>query len=137
MDFPKQREEYKKLSEALGNPTIYIEEVAYQKALIQQLNDEGLYNVEGVKIDGDKFSRLNLTSHYIKNGTVLFSKTGCDELIYQLTDFGVERYDDLADAFAILVLKIIENYRSKPASFISPSKGSPRPITAGWPNKIW
>lgn len=138
INFPRQREEIKKLSEALDSPVIYIEEIAYQKALIQQLNNEGFYNVEGAKIDGDKFSRLNLTSHYIKNGTILFPKTGCDELIYQLTDFGVERYDDLADAFAILVLKIIENYRSEPPSFdYTPSDDNSRPFTAGWLHKVW
>ncbi|MCX6782804.1 MAG: hypothetical protein NTZ20_02285 [Candidatus Levybacteria bacterium] len=31
------------------------------------------------------------------------------DLILQLTGFGVEKHDDLADAFSLLILKIIEN----------------------------
>jgi hypothetical protein len=39
---------------------------------------------------------------------VLFPRYGCEQLIEQLTGFGVEKHDDLADAFAILILKTIE-----------------------------
>ena len=37
------------------------------------------------------------------------SQLGCEELIEQLIGFGKEKHDDLADAFTILVLRIIEN----------------------------
>lgn len=87
----------------------YIEDVGYQKALVQ-LFESQKYDVEGVPTGrSDKSARLRLTTSYIKEGQVLFPEKGCDELIEQLVGFGKEKHDDLADAFAILVLKVIEN----------------------------
>jgi phage terminase large subunit-like protein len=51
----------------------------------------------------DKRSRLILTANFIKNGKVLFPRTGAEELIRQIVHFGVEKHDDLADAFAHLI----------------------------------
>lgn len=56
----------------------------------------------------DKQSRLTLITHLIQQGKVLFPRFGAEELIQQLVGFGTEKHDDLADAFAILLLKIIE-----------------------------
>lgn len=111
MDFPTTLKKAKALSVALGNGSktkLYIEEVAYQAAIIQQLKLED-FDVEGVKTGGqDKRSRLALTTSLIQSGKVLFPRQGCEQLIEQLTGFGVEKHDDLADAFAILILKTIE-----------------------------
>lgn len=85
------------------NPTIYIEANGFQEIYAQQLSITGLDVVE-VKNTNDKRSRLALTSHYIQNGVVLFPRQGADQLITQLTGFGVENHDDLADAFAIVTL---------------------------------
>jgi hypothetical protein len=65
---------------------------------------------EGVKVAGqDKRSRLALITHLIKQGKVLFPKGNkAEELIMQLTGFGIEKHDDLADAFSLLLLKILE-----------------------------
>lgn len=88
---------------------LYIEDVGYQKALVQVL-DSQKYDVEGVPTGRtDKAARLRLTTSFIKEGRVLFPEEGCEELIEQLIGFGKEKHDDLADAFAILVLKVIEN----------------------------
>ena len=57
----------------------------------------------------DKAARLRLTTPLLKDARVLFPEDGCEELIDQLLGFGKERHDDLADAFSILVLKIVEN----------------------------
>lgn len=87
---------------------IYIEEVGYQKALVQVLESQK-YDVVGVPTGrNDKEARLRLTTPFIKEGRVLFPEKGCEELIMQLTGFGKETHDDLADAFSILVLKVIE-----------------------------
>lgn len=111
ISYPETLETIKKLSKSLGNgyPTnMFIEEVSYQKALIEQLISDG-YPAEGVKVAGqDKRQRLTLTTHLIKSGKIKFSKNGCEALISQLTCFGYEAHDDLADAFAILILKIME-----------------------------
>ncbi len=113
MSFPNQVECIKALvaTEKLKHNRVklYIEDVGYQKALIQVFESKK-YDVEGITIGrNDKATRLRLTTSFIKNGYVQFPKTGCEELIEQLIGFGKEKHDDLADAFSILVLKIIEN----------------------------
>ena len=117
LTFPETVEQAKMLSTSLGNgyPTmLFIEEVGYQGSLIEELVRQG-YPAKGVKTCGqDKKARLTLTTHLIKNGNVLFARYECEELTGQLTSFGYEKHDDLADAFAILVLKILESNKRPP-----------------------
>ena len=88
---------------------LYVEDVGYQKALVQVLESRQ-YDVEGVPTGrSDKTTRLRLTTPFIKNGNILFPEKGCEELIEQIIGFGKESHDDLVDAFTILVLKVIEN----------------------------
>ncbi|MEI7890546.1 MAG: hypothetical protein WCI36_01120 [bacterium] len=115
MNFPETVMQIKALA-CIGKryPFFYIEEVAYQTSLIEQLKYDGVKNVKGVKVHGqDKRMRLSMTAHLIKSGKVLFPRKGAEKLIQQLTGFGVEKHDDLSDAFANLVLKAIEENRSK------------------------
>lgn len=111
LDFPATVETAIGLSKTLGDGTytkLFIEEVGYQQALIQHLVDKDI-PAEGVKTSGqDKRARLALVTHLIPQGKVLFPKNGAEELIGQLTNFGIENHDDLADAFALLLLKILE-----------------------------
>ena len=108
LTFPKQVERVKLMSDSLDKAEIYIEDVGYQSAIIQELEKDG-YEAEGVKTRGaDKRSRLAVVTHLIQNGQVLFPRKGCEALIQQLMGFGVESHDDLADAFAILLLKAME-----------------------------
>ena len=51
--------------------------------------------------------------HLIKNGTILFPDKGCEELIEQLVGFGVEKHDDLADAFSLLIHKTVEMHKKE------------------------
>lgn len=106
LDFPTCLECAKALSSLHAyNGTrakMFIEDNAYQKALPQMLQKEG-YPAVGVPSRGDKRSRLAMVSHLVKDGRVLFPRTGCEELIAQLTGFGRENRDDLADAFSLLV----------------------------------
>jgi len=111
LSFPQQVERVAKLSKFLGNgiPTkMFIEEVAYQAALIQESILRGI-PVEGVRLPGDKRAKLSLTTHLIQGGKILFPRHGTEELIRQLTGFGVEKHDDLADAFVILIHKAMED----------------------------
>lgn len=87
---------------------LYIENVGYQEALVQLLASQK-YDVESVPARTDKTTRLRLTTSLLKEGRILFSEKGCEELIMQLTGFGKEKHDDLADAFAIMILKVIEH----------------------------
>lgn len=108
--FPEQVNQIKLIAtskrETDRYPKIFIEKVAYQEALIQQLRNGGLH-VEGVSPHGDKRERLALTTSAIKEGLVMFPKKGAEELITQLIGFGVEKHDDLADAFSIVVNQFI------------------------------
>lgn len=98
-----------------GSPTFVIEDVAYQKALPEQLKDEGIRNIVASKPGSlDKRSRLTLTSNLIKTGVVKFPRTGAEELISQIVHFGVEKHDDLADAFSILVNNVVADPPSPP-----------------------
>lgn len=111
MSFPKTVETATNLSKNLGSgqyTELFIEDVGYQRSLIQHLNTLNV-PTKGVKVSGqDKRSRLALITHLVQQGKVLFPKTGVDELINQLTGFGIEKHDDLADAFSLLLTKIME-----------------------------
>jgi len=87
---------------------IFIEENAYQKAIVQLLESQK-YDVEGVQSRIDKLSRLRLVTPFVKDGLVVFPEKGCEDLIEQLVGFGKEKHDDLADAFSMLILKIVES----------------------------
>ena len=68
------------------------------------------YFAEAVGTHGqDKRSRLALVTHLIANGQVLFPRHGAELLIQQLTGFGTENHDDLADAFSVLMRKVLEH----------------------------
>jgi predicted phage terminase large subunit-like protein len=88
-------------------PSFYIEEDGMQAAWTQQLKDQGV-NAEGVKTAGStKRTRLSITAHWVKSGQILFPKTGVNLLVEQLIGFGVEKHDDLADAFGYLSIKTL------------------------------
>ncbi len=117
MDFPTAVEQIKRISKILGKgrPTkVFIESNAFQDSLAQQLKYQN-YLVESVKTSGDKKERLNLVSPLIENGTILFPRKGAEELIEQLVNFGIEKHDDLVDAFTMLVFKTLENNRPIPS----------------------
>ncbi len=111
MDFPTTVDVAISLSKTVVNgeqTKLFIEEVGYQKAFIDYLSSKSIL-VEGVQIHGqDKRTRLALVTHIIQQGKVWFPRYGAEELINQLTGFGIERHDDLADAFSLLLLKILE-----------------------------
>lgn len=117
MDFPKTIEAVKKLHNSQREENlvtkILVEEVGYQSSLSQQLEKEGI-TVVGVKVAGqDKRARLSQTTSWIKNEKILFPKNGAEILINQLIGFGVERYDDLADAFSMLILELMKDTKRK------------------------
>ncbi len=112
MEFPETIEQIKLMHDLLHG-TFYIEEVAYQSSVIQQLRHDG-YNVKAVKPQGqDKWMRALAITPLIQNGTILFPRHGCEELIRQLVGFGVEKHDDLVDAFVYLVTKIYDRSRNR------------------------
>lgn len=101
----------KELSVVIGGgekTQLCIEEVGYQGMMIETLDKDG-YDVKGMKVKNqDKRARLALTSHLLQSGHVFFPRYGCEDLINQLVNFGIESHDDLADAFAILLAYVLE-----------------------------
>jgi len=82
---------------------LVIEDVGFQAAYGQALKLEG-YKVTQYPLRGqDKRTRLAFTSEFIKNGTVVFPRKGCEDLINQIVNFGIEKHDDLADAFSMCI----------------------------------
>jgi phage terminase large subunit-like protein len=120
--FPDARARLKMISKVLGHgqPTpLYIESVQYQKAMPQDLRHDG-FPAEEFKVHGqDKRMRLSLITHLIQEGIILFPESGCEELLSQLINFGAERHDDLADAFAIAAHIVMEKITNP--SYIMPS----------------
>lgn len=132
MDFPTTVDTAISLSKTVvhGEQTkLFIEEVGYQKAFIDYLKGKNI-PVEGVQIHGqDKRTRLALVTHIIQQGKVFFPRHGAEDLINQLTGFGIERHDDLADAFSLILLKILEESSKAGFQFCIIDMG--RPITGG------
>ena len=88
--------------ELKGANLFFVEDVAYQKAAIQEM-ERLMIPVVAMKPQGDKRARLQVVAPYIKNGTVLFPRSGCEELLGQIFNLGVESHDDLNDAMVYLL----------------------------------
>lgn len=106
------------LSKTLGSSypvTLVVEDAGVQKWLIQDLEHAGV-PVETFKVGGvDKRSRLTVASSLVQAGRVFFPNQGAEDLLQQLLGFGLEKHDDLADAFSLLLIKIMEiNNRPEP-----------------------
>ena len=105
------------VSRALGGKGVmtpfWVEDVAYQAMQIEAMQRAGL-PVTGIKISTDKRARLMTVASYVENGTVVFPKEGCEDLILQLIGFGVEAHDDLVDAFVLLIQGLMSHYTGSP-----------------------
>ena len=122
LTFHQQITRAQEMSEIIGDgdrATIYVEDVAYQKALIQELERNGS-SVEGVSVAGtDKRARLMSTTHLFETGRVFFPRTDTAELLVnQLLGFGTESHDDLVDALTLLLHQVMREPSQLPmASF--------------------
>ena len=105
------------VSRYLGDEKIltpfWVEDVAYQAMQIEAMQRAGL-PVTGIKVSIDKRARLMTIASYVQNGTILFPKEGCEDLILQLTGFGIEAHDDLADGFVLLIQGLMSHYTGVP-----------------------
>jgi len=81
----------------------FVEAVQYQKAAIEEM-ERRAFGVTAMVPIKDKRARLRVAARYIKNGTVKFPRTGCEDLVMQLLGFGIEKHDDLVDALVYLIL---------------------------------
>lgn len=91
-----------------------VEVVGYQGAQIE-LQEGSEVNVEPILSGGqDKFTWLSIYAARIQSGAVLFPQHGADLLLTQLTGFGSEKHDDLADAFTIMMRRMDMLPKKKP-----------------------
>lgn len=115
LNFPAQVDLLKNIKNTTmpnRSDALFVESVAYQEALPQMLEMQGI-TAEAIKPKGDKRTRLALTSTAIKSGIIKFPRKGCEELIQQLVGFGVEKHDDIADAFSLLVNATMDKHASE------------------------
>jgi predicted phage terminase large subunit-like protein len=137
LDFPRTVDRAIALSKTLGGGTptkLIIEEVGYQKSLIDHLKDLNIPAI-GLRPQGqDKRERLSLVSHLIQQGRVLFPRHGNEMLITQLLGFGKERHDDLVDALVIVLLSVLGDTGS---SITIPSGPWDRPKDGPMTQKDW
>lgn len=117
LNFPETCQEIKILEFKLRSkyqlePMFFIENVAYQDAIVQQLKEDGV-NVEGIKPYGDKRERLSITAQPLKDGQIYFPFGKSLELEQELINFGIEKHDDLADAFSMVTLEVLVNRKPK------------------------
>jgi predicted phage terminase large subunit-like protein len=89
-----------------GANLLFVEDVAYQKAAIQEM-ERALLPVVPMKPQGDKRARLQVVAPYIENGMVLFPRPGCEELLGQMVNLGFESHDDLNDALVYLLQSLV------------------------------
>lgn len=110
LDFPATIDRIKKIyweaKEMHPLVEIVVEDVGYQRAVIQTLEGENL-PAKGLKATDEKRARLTTVSGLIKNGQVRFPAKGGEMQIQQITGFGVERYDDLVDATTMVLLEVL------------------------------
>ena len=111
MRFPETVEQIKAVYAAnrtiSDNVQLLIEDIGYQRAVIDQLEQEDVW-AEGVKVLGDKRSRLISVSGMIQRGKIKFPRYGAEDLVRQIVGFGIESHDDLVDAFTIVAHQAIE-----------------------------
>ena len=90
----------------------YVEDVGYQKALIQTMNEENDANTYSITPKGrDKRERLMFAAQLLEKGMVYFPNTHTIKpLIEQLLNFDPKSNNDLVDAFAYLMIQIDKDY---------------------------
>lgn len=79
-----------------------IEDVAYQRALIEHLELEGGIPVVGIKPNAPKESRIKALQPLFENGKVLVASHH-ENFISQLVEFPSGKHDDIIDAFEMAV----------------------------------
>lgn len=108
LDLTGTIEQQKAIKQVMGGyHTFFVEDVGYQKAAIKEMQ-RNLLPVKPMPAIHEKRARLKVAAVYIKNGTVLLPRHGCEDLLLQLTGFGIEEHDDLVDGLVYLILGLVE-----------------------------
>lgn len=85
---------------------VFIEDMGAQRIYVDEWNRSGCY-AEGISLRGmSKQERMAIAAQYLQKGVIYFPKYGAELLKKQIIGLGIERHDDLADAFTTLVLGV-------------------------------
>ena len=100
--------------------TFVVEDVGYQLAAIQDMQENGI-PVEGTKVHGqDKYTRASIVSPLFEQKRVHFPMSGAKDLVGQIVGFPNESHDDMVDALVYALLKIQEEeFTSEPLLIIA------------------
>lgn len=111
--YPDLKREVREQARMHGAKVILIEDKASGTQLIQELTQDGLYGVKGIKPTTEKGMRLNAQTAMIENGFVLFpaSAPWLKDFIAELTSFPSTKYDDQVDSVAQALAWISESAR--------------------------
>lgn len=90
-----------------GANIFFVEDIGYQKAALQEM-ERAMLPVVPMRPMTDKRSRLQVVAPYIKNGTVLFPRAGCEQLLGQVFNLGIDSHDDLCDSLVWLIQGLVE-----------------------------
>lgn len=80
------------------NIILGIEDVAYQKAAIEEFKRRFGISVKAIKQTKDKRARLEVFVPYLENDQILFPREGQEDTIQEALDFGSAKHDDRIDA---------------------------------------
>ena len=108
MGFEKTLERIDNKHSEYPNSIVLIEDIAYQRAAIETLQNERSYPVYAISFKGDKRSRLETVSPPFKKNQVHF-KEGQQGVVSQIVNLGVEKHDDLCDATVYAVYDLMRH----------------------------
>jgi predicted phage terminase large subunit-like protein len=92
----------KRIAEKYKPATIAIESVAYQQALVEQLQATTKLNIKGIKSTKDKITHFGPLEGRIEHGQVLLSRDLPEYFEDELLHFPIEGWhDDTVDAFSL------------------------------------
>lgn len=132
MGFPetliKIKQIYNSYKEIAEQSLIVVEDIGYQKAVIDQLENDR-YVVEGLRVAGDKRSKLMTVSTLVQSGKILFPRNGAESLLQQILGFGKEIHDDLMDAFALIGHRSFDEDAPQPCIVFGYKDGTSKTIT--------
>jgi predicted phage terminase large subunit-like protein len=103
--------EYKSAVASFPDCTVQlgVEDVAFQRSAIEEIQRRFSLPVEPIKQTTDKRSRLETLSPYFEQAQILFPEVGTEELETELLGFGVEPHDDTVDALEMAMRLLIDD----------------------------
>ncbi len=115
MPGPKILPTIKAIHATFGPTIIYIEDVAFQRLIIQEARTQGL-PVRGCKPEGDKVSRSVMLQVKIENGQLWLprDKPYVKDIVDELAEFPNAAHDDQVDALSYIAIEANTLYRRIP-----------------------